>query len=401
MKISNEVSRDEVARTLDLVRKGVKQDRLLAIASRLISVPSPTGSAGEAADALAEILVEEGFAVDRPEAGHPAAPAVVARLEGNRPGKTIQFDGHLDTVHLPFIPFGEDGNQIRGSGASDMKGGLAAAVEAMLAARDTGVLQAGAILLTAHDLHEAPWGFGQQFDQMLMEGIAGDAVLIPEPLCGHLPVSGRGQACWKITIRRDGPPVHEVMRDPKAPRVIPVGAELVRRLHALDDRLAGQVDAVAGRSSVFVGQWHAGEIYNQDPPMCWLEGTRRWVPGCDRHEVEAEFRGMLAELAEETGTVIETKFQLVRDAFALDINSTLVNVFQAARVAMDGQPLPTGSKAFVDDGNSVSALTGVPSITHGPLAGGQHTVEEWASIEDLIRVARLYALTAALFCARG
>ncbi|WP_169977360.1 M20 family metallopeptidase [Tautonia rosea] len=401
MNSVNGIPLEQCTRLRNRVSEAVIRDRLLTIASRLISVPSPTGEAGAAADVLAEILGEEGFAVERPEAGHPAAPAVVARLEGKRPGKTLQFDGHLDTVHLPFVPFAVEGGRIRGSGSSDMKGGLAAAVEGMLAARDAGVLEAGTILLTAHDLHEAPWGFGLQFDRMLMDGIVGDAVLIPEPLCGHLPVAGRGQACWKITIRRDGSPVHEVMRDPEAPRVIPVGAELVRRLHALDDRLAGQVDAVAGRSSVFVGQLHAGEIYNQDPAICWLEGTRRWVPGCDRHEVEAEFRGMLAELAAETGTQIDSEFQLVRDAYALDLNSTFVSVFQAARVAIDGEPLPTGPKAFVDDGNSVSALAGVPSITHGPFAGGQHTVEEWASIEDLMRVATLYALTAALFCPQG
>jgi acetylornithine deacetylase/succinyl-diaminopimelate desuccinylase-like protein len=271
----------------------------------------------------------------------------------------------------------------------------------MLAARDSGVVERGSILLTAHDLHEAPWGFGQQFDRMLADGIVGDAVLIPEPLCSHLPIAGRGQACWKITIRREGPPVHEVMRDSKAPRVIPIGAELIRRLEALDDRLSGQVHPVAGRSSVFVGQVHSGEIYNQDPTCCWLEGTRRWVPGYDRREVEEEFRGILAELAAETGTTLELEYQLVRDGFALEVDDPFVHDFQAAFGAMVGNPLPTGPKPFVDDGNSVWALAGVPSITHGPLAGGQHTVEEWASIDDLIRVANLYALTAALFCPRG
>ena len=379
----------------------VDRGRLLAIAERLIAVPSPTGAAGGAADALAAFLIGEGFAVDRPEADHPASPAVVARLESGRPGRTLQFDGHLDTVHLPFVPFGEDGERITGSGASDMKGGLAAAVEAMLAARDAGVVEAGSILLTAHDLHEAPWGFGRQFDRLLTDGVVGDAVLIPEPLRDHLPVAGRGQACWKVTIRRDGPPVHEVMRPPDAPRVIAVGAELVRRLGALDDRLAAEVDPVAGRSSAFVGQVHAGEIYNQDPPICWLEGTRRWVPGVDRRAVEAEFRGLLDDLAAESGTAIEADFQLVRDAYALDLDAPIVADFQAACTAIDGRPLPTGPKPFVDDGNSVWALAGVPAITHGPRAGGQHTVEEWASIDDLVRLARLYALTAALHCPRG
>ena len=38
---------------------------------------------------------------------------------------------------------------------------------------------------------------------------------------------------------------------------------------------------------------------------------------------------------------------------------------------------------------------GVPAITHGPRAGGQHTVSEWVEIDDLVRVAWLYAATAA------
>lgn len=391
----------EIARLSDRVREHVHRERLLTIAARLISAPSPTGDAGKAADALAAILAEEGFAVERPEADHAASPAVVARLEGGRPGKTLQFDGHLDTVHLPFIPFGDDGTNITGSGSSDMKGGLAAAVEAVLAARDAGVVEAGSILFTAHDLHEAPWGFGKQFDRMIVDGIVGDAVLIPEPLCGHLPIAGRGQAFWKVTIGRDGPPVHEVMRDPEAPQVIPAGAELIRRLGELHAALAAQVDPVAGRSSAFVGQVHAGEIYNQDPPALWLEGTRRWIPGQDRHHVEADFRTMLDALASETGTTIEAEFQLIRDAFALDTESPFVADFQSACTAIVGAPLPTGPKPFVDDGNSVWALSHAPAITHGPRAGGQHTTGEWASIDDLLRVAHLYALTAALFCPRG
>jgi acetylornithine deacetylase/succinyl-diaminopimelate desuccinylase-like protein len=383
------------------ISRHVDRRRLLGIADRLISVPSPTGTAGEAADVLADLLAEEGLEVDRPEAGHPAAPAVVARFSSGKPGKTIQFDGHLDTVHLPFVPFGEDGERINGSGSSDMKGGLAAAVEGMLAARDSGVLEAGSILLTAHDLHEAPWGFGAQFDRLLADGVVGDAVLIPEPLHDRLPIAGRGQACWKITIRRDGPAVHEVMRPDGAPRVIAVAAELIQRLGRLEASLSGEVDAVAGRSSVFVGQIHAGEIYNQDPATCWLEGTRRWIPGLDRREVEAGFRAMLDTLAIESGTTIEVEFQLVRDAYALDVDTPFVTDFRRAHEAISGSPLRTGPKPFVDDGNSVWALTGAPCITHGPRAGGQHTVGEWASIDDLLRVARLYALTAARFCPRG
>src|SRR5262249_51190280 len=152
------------------------------------------------------------FAVERVVAGWPTAPAVVVRLDSGKPGRTLQFNGHLDTVHLPFVPPEVRDGQITGSGASDMKGGTAAAVEALRVLRDTGALTAGSVLLTAHDLHEAPWGFGQQLDQMIRDGIVGDAVLLPEPLSDRVPIAGRGAATWKVVIRRSGAPVHEVMR---------------------------------------------------------------------------------------------------------------------------------------------------------------------------------------------
>jgi acetylornithine deacetylase/succinyl-diaminopimelate desuccinylase-like protein len=380
------------------LRRAVDRRRLLDTAQRLIAVPSPTGEAGAVCDCLGQILKEDGFAVERVAAGHPAAPAVVVRLESGKPGSTLQFNGHLDTVHLPFVPPRIEGDRLTGSGASDMKGGTAAAVEALRVLRDTGALSGGGILLTAHDLHEAPWGFGQQLDRMIQDGIVGDAVLLPEPLSDRLPIAGRGAATWKVTIHRDGPPVHEVMRPADQPSVIAAGAELVQRLGQLSQRLAQPVDPVAGAASVFVGQIHSGEIYNQYPQECWLEGTRRWLPGTRRQAVEAEFREILTELEWATNTTIAAKFRFIRDAFTLDPRDRLVEVFQQAYTTTSGQSLPLGPKPFVDDGNSFHALAGIPAITHGPRAGGQHTMNEWVEIDDLVRIALVYALTAVGYC---
>jgi acetylornithine deacetylase/succinyl-diaminopimelate desuccinylase-like protein len=133
------------------VLSAVKPERLVATALRLCEVYSPTRQAGPAAEALTAVLTEEGFRVERPAAGWPEAPAVVARLEGGRPGRTLQFDGHLDTVHLPFVPPRVEDGILRGTGVADMKGGVAAAVEAMRALRDSGALDAGSVLLKAHD----------------------------------------------------------------------------------------------------------------------------------------------------------------------------------------------------------------------------------------------------------
>ena len=84
--------------------------------------------------------------------------------------------------------------------------------------------------------------------------------------------------------------------------------------------------------------------------------------------------------------------------FRLDPADPFVEVFQSAQASMSGELLPLGGKPFVDDGNTFWSLAGVPAITHGPKAGGAHTLSEWASIDDLARVARLYALVAINYC---
>jgi acetylornithine deacetylase/succinyl-diaminopimelate desuccinylase-like protein len=381
------------------LRSHVNRQRLVETARRLIEVPSRTGEAGAVSDRLAEILQAEGFTVERTAAGYPQSPAVVVRLESGRPGPSLQFDGHLDTVHLPFIPPAVDDGRLTGSGASDMKAGVAAAVEAVRALRDAGGLFAGSVLLTAHDLHEAPWGDGRQLDQMIREGTHGDAVLLPEPMRDVLPIAGRGAATWKVVIRRPGAPVHEVMRPSQEPSVLAAGARLVARLGQIDSELAGTPHPVCGAASVFIGQFHGGEIYNQYPQSAWLEGTRRWLPGTDPSSVERDFRAGLADLAAETRTTIDCEWKFIRDSFALDPADTLVAAFQRCYQATSGgQPLPTGPKPFVDDGNSFYANAGVPSITHGPRAGGQHTVLEWVDIDDLVRIAWLYAAIATEYC---
>jgi len=384
--------------TIERLNSLVNRARLVETARRLIEVPSRTGEAKAVSDRLAEILTADGFQVERPAGGYPEAPAVVIRLESGRPGRTLQFDGHLDTVHLPFVPPDSKDGLLTGSGASDMKGGLAAAVEAVRALRDAGGLAAGSVLLTAHDLHEAPWGDGRQLDRLIKDGIHGDAVLLPEPLRDVLPVAGRGSSTWKVVIRRAGAPVHEVMRPHDEPSVIAAAAELVRRLGQLEGELAATTHPVCGAGSVFIGQFHSGEIYNQYPQAAWLEGTRRWLPGTSPAAVERDFRARLADLAGQTATSITCDWFFIRDAFLLDPADVLVAAFQNCYQATSGTSLPMGPKPFVDDGNSFSALAKVPAITHGPRAGGQHTVSEWVEIDDLVRIAWLYATIAMEYC---
>ncbi|HIG53810.1 MAG TPA: M20/M25/M40 family metallo-hydrolase [Candidatus Handelsmanbacteria bacterium] len=384
---------------IEKITRAVDEKRLLDTAVSLIEVPSPTLSAGAVADRLAEILVAEGFAVERPEADWPEAPAVVARLESGQPGRVLQFDGHLDTVHLPFVAPRIENGILYGSGSSDMKGGIAAFVEALRVLRDTDAIQRGGVMITAHDHHEAPWGDRRQLLALIREGYVGDGVLLPEYLGDVLPVAGRGMAVFCIEIERDGEPVHEVLRPTGLPDVVGVGAELIQRLKALCERLSAKTAPHVGSDSVFVGHMQSGEIYNQAPVKCRIEGTRRWVAAGSEPAAKRELEELLAALAVESGTRVNLVDWVVPgDAFTVDEQSPLFAAFQGAHEAVTGNVLKVGAKPFIDDGNGFMNVGGVQALTHGPCATGAHTLDEEVPVTELLRVAKVYALTAFDFC---
>lgn len=378
--------------------KSVDRQRLTDTAVALVDVPSPTCSAGAAAERLARILADDGFAVQRHDADWPQAPAVVVTLDSGRPGPTLQFDGHLDTVHLPYAPPRVEDGILYGSGASDMKGGIAAVVEALRVLRALDALAGGSVLMTAHDHHEVPWGDGRQVKALIREGLFGDAVMMPEYLADPLPVAGRGAMIFKATIRREGAPVHEVLRPPGLPDVVAAGAQLVNRLHAWNEQLKQNSHPYAGHDSTFVGSFQAGEIYNQSPTECVVQGTRRWITPGSGAAVQAEFEQFVAGVAAETGTEIELDFAEQGGAYQIDADSPIVHAFQQAHTAVTGAPLTLGPKPFVDDGNLYAARAGIPALTHGPAATGAHTQHEAVPVDELVRVAKVYALTAVAYC---
>ena len=130
---------------------------------------------------------------------------------------------------------------------------------------------------------------------MIRDGIVGDAVLIPEYLADRVPVLGRGMGVLEVRIGRCGSPVHEVLGGLEQPSVIAAGADLIARLNDLDDRLSSKRHPLGGRESLFIGQVHSGEIFNQSPTEFTLQGTRRWLPGTDSSFVRKELQDVVDE----------------------------------------------------------------------------------------------------------
>ena len=97
-----------------------------------------------------DFLGELGFSIETwdvgPSATFDAHPAIVARLPGSGGGRSLAFNGHLDVVPVgdrsawTHDPFGGEiaGGRLYGRGATDMKGGVAAALFAARVALEQG-----------------------------------------------------------------------------------------------------------------------------------------------------------------------------------------------------------------------------------------------------------------------
>jgi acetylornithine deacetylase/succinyl-diaminopimelate desuccinylase-like protein len=101
-----------------------------------IDTANPPGNEAPAQELLAETLSAAGFDCEL-LAAEPGRPNLVARLRGQDPGPTLCLLGHADTVpadpsEWSFDPWAGDvvDGEIRGRGAQDMKGQVAAEVAA-------------------------------------------------------------------------------------------------------------------------------------------------------------------------------------------------------------------------------------------------------------------------------
>src|SRR5829696_1446927 len=116
----------------------------------------------------------------------PRYPVVAARLPGSGSGRTLAFNGHVDVVpvgdarawtHDPWRGESASG-RLWGRGAADMKGGVACALVAMRAIRESGVTLAGD--LWAHIVADEEV-VGRSTRHLLRQLPAVDAVLVAEP----------------------------------------------------------------------------------------------------------------------------------------------------------------------------------------------------------------------------
>ncbi len=185
-----------------------QQEQVLSLCQALVRQPSTSGHEGTVAGILTDFMEKASFdSVSTDQFGN-----VIGCIKGNRPGKKLLFDGHMDTVPVsdpeqwhypPFAAELHDG-KLYGRGASDMKGAVAAFLcAASNFARDTGRDFPGEVYV-AGVVHEEC--FEGVAARSVSAAVQPDYVVIGEASQLNLKIGQRGRA--ELVVETFGIPCH-------------------------------------------------------------------------------------------------------------------------------------------------------------------------------------------------
>jgi len=362
------------------------------------------GAAGERA--IAETIATElrriGLDVETQDAA-PGRPNVIGVIDGRKRGRSIMFCGHVDTVGVegmssPFEPV-ERGGRLYGRGAQDMKGGVAAMIDAARAIAADG-LDAGRLIIAAVVDEE----YASIGADALVTRWRADAAVVTEPTDLEIAIGHKGFA-W-AELRTRGRAAHGSRPRDGRDAILRMG----RVLHALEE-LDRQLQTapphpLLGTASLHASTITGGRELSCYPDACTLKIERRTLPGESDDRVSDELARLLDELR-SADPEFEADFAAIfsRPAYEVAADHELPQALSAARAANAAISKAPGSRAAgskapgpqprLAAGNfvgmsfwtdaAVLGSAGIPSVLFGPGGAGLHSTEEYVNVEDVVR----------------
>jgi acetylornithine deacetylase/succinyl-diaminopimelate desuccinylase-like protein len=207
----------------ELVQRAIEQidrDRLVKLVMDLVDIPSPTGYEGDMARAVNEVLQGANFDSVLQPIGDERYNAV-GRLQGLGGGKSLMFNGHLDTSFGPEQAHRGLGYQCKGTlvddewiygmGSFNMKSAMGTYVTAVEAIQKAGIKLGGDVVIAgvAGEIEKAPvndlegpmyQGYGVGTKYAITHGAIADFCILGEPTNMMLIPRHCGSTWVKITV---------------------------------------------------------------------------------------------------------------------------------------------------------------------------------------------------------
>jgi acetylornithine deacetylase/succinyl-diaminopimelate desuccinylase len=313
---------------------------------------------------------------------------VVARVRGSRPGPALMLNAHLDTVP----PYGmtealdprvEDG-RLRGRGAADMKGALAAMITVV--ERLAGADFAGELLLTGVAGEEN----GSPGMRALTEaGIGADFAIVGEPTMLRAGRAHKGAMWAQATFR--GIATHGSVPQNGVNAVYHAARFITAVERDLAPRLALRRHPLLGAATVNVGVVAGGDRPPMVPASCVVALDRRWLPAERHGEVLDEIRHLIAELRRADPAIDATVEEMAgTSAFVhAPLDCPADNRYLAMLCDVLDDPEPVGLQFWTD--GALLAAAGTPAVVCGPGDIAQaHSLDEWVTVDQLHAAAGVY-----------
>ena len=356
-------------------------------------VPGAVGEI-EIADFCASWFAARGFEVHRLEA-RKGRPSIVGIRRGRGGGRSLMFNGHIDTVTLagyagnPLEARIEDG-KLFGRGAFDMKSGVAAMMVAAERAASHGL--AGDILVACvADEEYASIGTAE-----VAARFKADAAIVTEPSHLELTLAHKGFVWFEVIV--EGRAAHGSRPELGVDAIAKAGHFLVA-LEAYGEKLlAGKGHPILHTGSVHASIIKGGEELSSYPAQCRISIERRTIPGETAESVEAEFRALLDKIkAEVKDFRYRLECGLERVPFEAKTDEPIVaSLRKHATEALGRAPKIRGEPFWTDC--AILKEAGIPCLLFGADGAGAHAATEWATTDSVETLARVLEATAVEFC---
>lgn len=361
-------------------------DPCIDLLGRLVSIDSvnPSLVDGAAAEtqisaAIADHLRELKLEVHLQEVV-PGRSNVIGVLDSGVAGPSLMFCGHTDTVGVegmsaPFTPTIRDG-RLYGRGSQDMKGGVAAMIDAARLVRERGLSRGRLIIAAVVDEEFASLGA-----DALVTAWSADAAVVTEPTDLQIGIGHKGFAWFEIQTA--GRAAHGSRPQEGRDAILRMG-RVLSRLEQHDRALqARPVHPVMGTPSLHASIIEGGREWSVYPDRCLLQMERRTVAGESLPGVEREVRAILDQLREEDPEFDATvRVPFSRPPYETPAESGLPALLARCADARGVRSATQGLSFWTDA--AVLGDAGIPSVLFGPGGAGLHSVEEYVHVADVI-----------------
>lgn len=332
---------------------------------------------------------------------------VYAQFNGEKPGKTLMFNGHIDVMPAdeveewttpPFSPTIRDG-KLYGRGTADMKGGLMAATMAVKLLQDAGIPFSGSVKITSVCDEE---GGGNGSMQAIMSGQRADGVVVCEGTSDELILAHMGFVFFRVKFAgkacHSGAKQNGVSAIEKAIKVIQA---LNEKEH---DWLLRYKHPLLPAPNLNVGLIHGGTAGSTVAEECMFEVCVHYLPNQMSHnQVVKEFQDVVERVAKSDAWLEEhlPEIQITQfgGGFEMEEHSPFVDSFKRAYSEVRGKAVKVVGSPAGCDSRLWRNIAECPTIQFGPGNLAQcHAVDEWLDLEAYLQSILIYAELILDFC---